>query len=79
MFRGADTKDSAMRKTTDEAVEWLINAVKDALEDGRASASELEEWLLAAIALEEMSMDEESEARESPTFGTWASPIGTVH
>ena len=68
-----------MRKTTDEAVEWLINAVKDALEDGRASASDLEEWLLAAIALEEMSMDEESEARESPTYGTWAGPVGTVH
>ena len=68
-----------MRKTTDDAVEWLINAVKDALEDGRASASDLEEWLLAAISLEELTMDEESEARESPTFGTWAGPIGTVH
>jgi hypothetical protein len=68
-----------MRKTTDEAVEWLINAVKDALEDGRASASDLEEWLLAAIALEELALEEEHDTRESPTFGTWAGPIGTVH
>ena len=68
-----------MRKTPDEAVEWLIAAVKDALEDGRASASDLEEWLMAAVALEELAMDEESEARESPMFGTWAGPIGTVH
>jgi hypothetical protein len=79
MVPGADIEDSAMRKTTDEAVEWLINAVKDALEDGRASASDLEEWLLAAIALEELTLEEEFEAREGPSFGTWAGPLGTVH
>lgn len=60
-----------MRKTTDEAVEWLIDAVKDALADGRASASDLEEWLLAAIALEELALEEEYETREARTFASW--------
>ncbi|CAN5533103.1 hypothetical protein BH10PSE3_BH10PSE3_12620 [soil metagenome] len=68
-----------MRKTTDDAVERLINAVKDAIEDGRASASDLELWLQAAVALEELAMDEAHETRESLMFGTWAGPLGTVH
>ena len=68
-----------MRKTTDQAVEWLIDAVKAALEDGRASTSDLEAWLQAAVALDEMTQDEDYEAREGRMFGTWAGPLGTVH
>ncbi len=43
-----------MTKTTDEAVEWLIDVVQQAIEDGRATADELEDWLLAAMALEDL-------------------------
>ena len=48
-----------MTKTNDAAVEWLIETVKQALEDGRATAADLEEWLLAAILLEELSLEEQ--------------------
>ena len=68
-----------MRKTTEEAFELMIDAIKDALEEGRASGSDLEEWLLATIALEELALEEEHEIGESPTFGTWTGPLGTVH
>jgi hypothetical protein len=51
-----------MTKTTDAAVEWLIETVKEALEDGRATAADLEEWLLAAILLEEMALDEQRDS-----------------
>lgn len=68
-----------MSRTTDEAVEWLINTVKTALEEGRTTASELEDWLLAAISLEEMAMEEEADAREARTFSQWMGPAGTVH
>ena len=68
-----------MTKTTDEAVEWLIDAVKDALEDGRASESDIEEWLLAAIMLEEMGLDEDLDAREALTFSAWMNSAMTLH
>lgn len=69
-----------MTKTTDEAIEQLIETVKEALEDGRATASELEEWLLAAIMLEEMALEEERDAREARTFAMWmGSASATLH
>ncbi|ALL14019.1 hypothetical protein [Caulobacter henricii] len=68
-----------MTNPTDEAVEWLIHAVKDALRDGRASASDLEDWLLAAIMLEEMSLEEERDARETRALGAWMSAASTRH
>lgn len=68
-----------MAKTTDEAIEQLIATVKEALEDGRASASDLEEWLLAAIMLEEMSLEEEHDARDNRTFSSWMLAGTTLH
>ena len=68
-----------MTKTTDDAIEWLIHAVKDALEDGRATESELEEWLLAAITLEEIALEEQHDAAETRTFSTWMKPSATLH
>lgn len=69
-----------MTKTTDAAVEWLIDTVKEALEDGRATAADLEEWLLAAILLEELALEEQRDEREARTFGTWfAQANGTQH
>lgn len=68
-----------MTKTTDEAVEWLIDVVKTALEEGHASASDLEEWLLAAVTLEELALEEAADAREARTFSSWMSPGGTLH
>ncbi len=68
-----------MTRTTDEAVEWLIHVVKDALEHGRASASDLEEWLLAAISLEEMSLEDEVAAREASTMAAWMNSAATLH
>ena len=68
-----------MTKTTDEAVEWLIHAVKDALEHGLASESDLEEWLLAAITLEEMSLEDERDARQARTMAAWMHSAATLH
>jgi hypothetical protein len=68
-----------MAKTTDDAIEQLIATVKAALEDGRASASDLEEWLLAAIMLEEMALEEERDARETRSFANWMLAGTTVH
>lgn len=68
-----------MTKTTDEAVEWLIDVVQTALEEGHASASDLEEWLLAAIALEELALEEAADAREARTFSSWIAPTRTLH
>ena len=68
-----------MAKTTDEAIEQLIATVKEALEDGRASASDLEEWLLAAIMLEEMALEEERDEREVRIFVAWPGATGTLH
>lgn len=68
-----------MSKTHEAAVEWLIETVKEALEDGRATAADLEEWLLAAILLEEMALEEQRDAQEARTFDAWMSSAGTVH
>ena len=68
-----------MTKTTDAAVEWLIETVKEALEDGRATAADLEEWLLAAILLEEMALDEQRDASEMRTFGVLEGLGCTLH
>lgn len=65
-----------MRKTREDAVEWLIETVKTALEDGTASEDDLQEWLLAAVLLEEMAIEEEAEAR---AFGAWIEPSPTLH
>jgi hypothetical protein len=53
--------------------------VKTALEEGHASASDLEEWLLAAVTLEELALEEAADAREARTFSSWMSPGGTLH
>lgn len=64
---------------TDEAVEWLIHALKDALEHGQASESDLEDWLLAAISLEEISLEDEQAARQARSLGAWMSASATLH
>jgi plasmid stability protein len=64
---------------TDDAVEWLIHALKDALEHGGASESDVEDWLLAAISLEEISLEDELAAREARTLGAWMNASATVH
>jgi hypothetical protein len=68
-----------MVKTTEDAIEQLIATVKEALEDGRASPSELEDWLLAAIMLEEMALEEARDARESRSFSSWTLAATTLH
>ncbi len=68
-----------MAKTTDEAIEQLIETVKAALEDGRASVSDLEEWLLAAIMLEEMAIEEQQDTRDNRTFSSWMLAGATLH
>ena len=68
-----------MTKSTDAAVEWLIDTVKEALEEGRATAADLEEWLLAAILLEEMALEEQRDARELRSFGVLDSVARTLH
>ena len=68
-----------MAKTTEDAIEQLIATVKAALEDGRASASELEEWLLAAIMLEEMALEEQRDERDNRTFSSWVLAGTTIH
>lgn len=68
-----------MSKTHEAAVEWLIETVKEALEDGRATAADLEEWVLAAILLEEMALEEQHDTQEARTFTAWMSAAGTVH
>jgi hypothetical protein len=72
-------EDRAVTKTTQEAVEWLIDTVKEALETGRASETELEEWLLAAILLEEMALEGQCDDQETRAFTTWVSPSKMVH
>jgi hypothetical protein len=72
-------EDSAMTKTTDEAVEWLIDVVQQAIEEGRATADELEDWLLAAMALEDMAQADELDAQEARAFTTWMRPSATLH
>lgn len=73
-------EDYAVTKTTQEAVEWLIDTVREALEDGRASESDLQDWLLAAIALEDMALEDEIEAQEIRTFSALTmGPMDTLH
>jgi len=64
---------------TDDAVEWLIHALKDALEHGGASESDLEDWLLAAISLEEISLEDELATRGARSLGAWMSASATLH
>jgi hypothetical protein len=66
-------------RTTYEAVDWMIEVVKTALEEGTASTSELESWLLAAISLEELALEEAADDREARTFSSWIAPTGTLH
>lgn len=65
-----------MRKTHADAVEWLIETVKEALENGTATEDDLQEWLLAAVLLEEMAVEEEADAR---ALGAWLEPSPTIH
>lgn len=65
-----------MRKSHADAVEWLIETVKEALENGTASEEDLQEWLLAAVLLEEMAVEEESEVR---ALDAWIEPSPTIH
>lgn len=65
-----------MRKSHADAVEWLIETVKEALENGTASEEDLQEWLLAAVLLEEMAVEEDAEAR---ALDAWATPSSTLH
>lgn len=64
---------------TDDAVEWLIHALRDALEHGGASESDLEEWLLAAISLEEISLEDEQATRQARSLGAWMNASATLH
>ena len=65
-----------MRKTHADAVEWLIETVKEALENGTATEDDLQEWLLAAVLLEEMAVEEEAETR---ALDAWIEPSPTIH
>lgn len=68
-----------MTQTSYEAVDWMIEVVKTALEEGTASASELEDWLLAAISLERLALKDAADALEARTFSAWIKPTGTLH
>ncbi|OYX04266.1 MAG: hypothetical protein B7Z12_07170 [Caulobacter vibrioides] len=68
-----------MTKSPDAAVEWLLDTVKEAIEDGRATVEDLEEWLLAAILLEEMTLDEEQDRQEARALDTWLNVSRTLH
>ena len=66
-------------KTSIETVEWMIDVVKNALEEGSASASDLEDWLLAVVGLEELALEESGDARISRTLSSLVLPTGTLH
>jgi hypothetical protein len=68
-----------MTKSHHAAVDWLIDTVKEALDDGRATVEELEEWLLAAILLEELHLEEEQDRVEARALDTWLSASKTLH
>lgn len=68
-----------MTKSPHVAVEWLIDTVKEALDDGRATIEELEEWLLAAILLEELHLDDEQPPIEGGALNSWPSASKTLH
>ncbi|MCK5911205.1 MAG: hypothetical protein KAG62_14770 [Caulobacter sp.] len=65
-----------MSKTHADAVEWLIETVKEALENGTATEDDLQEWLLAAVLLEEMAVEEEADAR---SLDAWIDASPTLH
>ncbi|WP_421738684.1 hypothetical protein [Caulobacter sp.] len=66
-------------KTSIETVEWMIDVVKTALEEGSASASDLEDWLLAVVTLEELALEEAADTRQALNFSSWILPAGTLH
>ncbi|USQ97600.1 hypothetical protein [Caulobacter sp. RL271] len=68
-----------MTKTTDETVDWLIDVMQQAIEQGHATAAELEDWLLAAMALEDMAHAEARDAQEARAFTNWMPPGATLH
>lgn len=68
-----------MTKTPEQTVEWLIDVVEQAIMDGQATAAELEEWLLAAMALEDMAHVEAQDAQEARAFTRWMPPGATLH
>jgi predicted DNA-binding protein len=57
----------------------LLDTVKEAIEDGRATVEDLEEWLLAAILLEEMALDEEQDRQDARVLDTWLNASTTLH
>ncbi len=65
-----------MAKRHDNAVEQLLEVVQQAIEDGRASRAEIEQWLRAAIALEELALEDEAAASTMPP---WTGALGTLH
>jgi hypothetical protein len=67
--------EDAMAKPEFEAIDRLIDIVKEAIENGRASETELEQWLLAAIALEDL-VEEPRKMRELD-LADWIG--GTLH
>ena len=68
-----------MTKTPEQTVEWLIAVVQQAIEDGRATTDELQDWLLAAMALEDLAHAEELYALEARAFTSWMPPGATLH
>lgn len=66
-------------KTSIEAVEWMIDVVKAALEEGLASASDLEDWLLAAITQEEQALEEAANPGPVRTFSPSVACADTLH
>jgi hypothetical protein len=78
-LRAHRREDSVVTKSTQQAVDWMIDVVKMALEEGTASALELEEWLLAAIALEQQAQEEAADDREARTFSSWMNASSTLH
>jgi len=68
-----------MNSTSDDAVEWLIQTVRTALEEGRASPSEVEAWLLAAISLEEIALEAAADDRAARAYASWTQFEGTRH
>lgn len=65
-----------MRKTHADAVEWLIETVREALENGTATEDDLQEWLMAAVLLEEMAIEEETDVH---ALDAWLEPSPTIH
>ncbi len=66
-------------KTPDEAIQWLIDIVQIALGQGHASTSEIEAWLLAAISLEDLTLERAAETQEIRSFSAWADGAAKLH